>query len=82
MLIVVFPGGSVGKESACCNEGDLDLILGLGRSLGEGDSYPFQYFCLKNSMDRRAWQPMGSQRVRRDSKFQHDDSKYFQFLFA
>ena len=31
----MFPGGSAGKESAC-NAGDLSLIPGLGRSLGEG----------------------------------------------
>ena len=31
-----FPGGSDSKESGC-NEGDPDLILGLGRSPGEGD---------------------------------------------
>ena len=30
-----FPCGSAGKESAC-NVGDLRLILGLGRSPGEG----------------------------------------------
>ena len=30
-----FPGNSVGKESIC-NAGDSDLILGLGRSPGEG----------------------------------------------
>jgi len=30
-----FPGGSDGKESAC-NEADLGLIPGLGRSPGEG----------------------------------------------
>ena len=30
-----FPGGSDGKESAC-NEGDLGLIPGLGRSPREG----------------------------------------------
>ena len=65
MLMMVFPGGPVGKESSC-NEGDLGLILGLGRSLGEGNSYPLQYFCLKNSMDRRAWQSMGSQRIGHD----------------
>ena len=45
-----FPGGSAGKESAC-NEGDLGLIPGLGRSLGEGKGYPIQYSGLKNSMD-------------------------------
>ena len=37
-----FPGSSNGKESAC-NEGDLGLIPGLGRSPGEGIGYPFQY---------------------------------------
>ena len=37
-----FPGGSDGKESAC-NAGDLGLIPGLGRSLGEGNDNPFQY---------------------------------------
>ena len=33
------PGGSNGNEFAC-NAGDLGLILGLGRSPGEGNSYP------------------------------------------
>jgi len=33
------PCGSAGKESAC-NEGDLGLIPGSGRSPGEGNSYP------------------------------------------
>ena len=31
-----FPGGSNGKESAC-SAGDMGLILGLGRSPGEGN---------------------------------------------
>ena len=50
-------GGSDGKESTC-NAGDLDLIPGSGRYLGEGNGNPLQYSCLGNSMDRRA---MGSQ---------------------
>ena len=45
-----FPGGSVGKESAC-NEGDLGSTPGLGRSPGEGKGYPLQYPDLENSMD-------------------------------
>ena len=45
-----FPCGSSGKESAC-NVGDLCLIPGFGRSLGEGKGYPLQYSGLKNSMD-------------------------------
>ena len=48
-----FPGGSAGKESAC-TAGDPGLIPGWGRSLGEGNGYPLQYSCLKNSMDRGA----------------------------
>ena len=38
-----FPGGSVGKESAC-NIGDLGLISGPGRSPGEGNGKPAPVF--------------------------------------
>ena len=44
------PGGSDGKESAC-NVEDWGSIPGLGRSSGEGNSYPIQYSGLENSMD-------------------------------
>ena len=37
-----FPDSSVGKESSC-NAGDPGSIPGLGRSTGEGMSYPLQY---------------------------------------
>ena len=49
-----FPGGSVGEVSAC-SAGDLGLISGSGRSPGEGNGNPLQYFCLENSMDERVW---------------------------
>ena len=49
-----FPGGSEGKASAC-NAGDLDLIPGSGKSLGEGNASQPQYPCLENPMDRGAW---------------------------
>ena len=49
-----FPGGSNSKASAC-NEGDLGLIPGLGRSPGEGNGDPLQYSCLDNSKDRGGW---------------------------
>ena len=45
-----FPCGSAGKESACI-EGDLGLILGLGRPSGEGKGYSLQHSGLENSMD-------------------------------
>ena len=61
--LVKSPGDTRGKG----------LIPGWGRSPGEGNGNPFQYSCLKNSMDRGAqqgpWSPslaqqsMGSQRV-------------------
>ena len=34
---------------------DLCSILGLGRSPGEGNGNPLQYFCLENPMDGGAW---------------------------
>ena len=48
-----FFGSSEGKKSTC-NAGDLSLISGLGRSLGEWNGNPLQYSCLENSMDRGA----------------------------
>ena len=49
-VLVGFPCGSASKESTC-NAGDLGLIPGLGRSPGEGNGYPLQYFGLENSVD-------------------------------
>ena len=34
---------------------DSGLILGSGRSTGEGNGNPFQYSCLGNPMDRGTW---------------------------
>ena len=45
-----FPGSSAGKESTC-NAGDSSAIPELGRSPGEGTSYPLQYSGLETSMD-------------------------------
>ena len=45
-----FSGSSAGKESAC-NAGDPSSVPGSGRSPGEGNSYPFQYSGMENSMD-------------------------------
>jgi len=52
-----FPGGSVGKESACKagDAGDVGSIPGSERSPGGGHGNPLQYSCLKNPMDRGAW---------------------------
>ena len=49
-----FPGGSDGKASVY-NVGDLGLILGSGRSPGERNGTPLQYYCLENPMEGGAW---------------------------
>ena len=48
-----FAGGSDGKASVY-KAGDLGSIPGLGRSPGEGNGNPLQYYCLENPMDRGA----------------------------
>ena len=50
-----FPGGPVVKNPPA-SAGDGGLILGSGRSPGEGNDHPLQYSCLGNPLDRRAWQ--------------------------
>jgi len=59
-----FPGGCDDKESAC-NVGDLGLIQESGRSPGEENGNRLQYSCLKDSMDRGAWQASQSMRSQR-----------------
>ena len=49
-IVQCFPCSSAGKESTC-NARDLVSIPGLGRSSGEGNSYPLQYSGLENSRD-------------------------------
>ena len=49
-----FPGGSDSKASVY-NAGDRGSIPGSGRSPGEGNGNPLQYYCLENPMDRGAW---------------------------
>ena len=47
--------GSDSKESAC-SSGQPSMILGLGRSPGEGNGNPLQYSCLENPKGGGAWQ--------------------------
>ena len=50
------PQGLSGKESAynAGATGDVGLIPGLGRSLGERHGNPLQYSCLENSHGQRS----------------------------
>ena len=34
---------------------DAGLITGLGKSPGEGNGDPLQYYCWENSMERGVW---------------------------
>ena len=54
LLLGDFPCSSVGKESTC-KTGDRGSIPGLGRSPGEGNGNPLQYYGLGNPMERGAW---------------------------
>ena len=64
LTIVGLPYNSVSKETSC-NAEDSSSIPGLGRSPGEGNGNPLQYFCLENSMAEEpdGLQSMGLQRV-------------------
>ena len=48
------PGGSVVKNLPA-KVGDSGLILGLGKSSGEGNANPLQDSCLENPVDRGVW---------------------------
>jgi len=52
-----FPGGLAVKNTLANagDTGELGLIPGSRRSLGEGNGNPLQYSCLGNLMDRGAW---------------------------
>ena len=70
-LAMGFPGGSVGKESACKSgdAGDVGSIPGWRRSPGGGHGNLLQYSCLENPMEFPPEEPgglqsMGSKRVR------------------
>ena len=52
--LTVFLGSSVVKNLPA-NAVDTDLIPRSGRSPGEGNGNPLQYFCLGNPMDKGAW---------------------------
>ena len=51
-----FAGGSVVKNppANAGDAGEAGSILGSGRSSGETNGYPLQYYCLDNSTDRGA----------------------------
>ena len=73
------PGGSAGKDSAY-NVGDPGSIPGLGRSSGEKNGYPLQYFCLENSTDRGAWQATVHRDTNERLSPSQEQNSYLSFL--
>ena len=55
MRLPKWPSHLKKKKRSAYNAGDMGSITGSGRSPGEGKDNSFQYYCLKNSMDRGAW---------------------------
>ena len=57
IICLSFSGGSVVKNlpANARDLGDSNLIPGSGKSPGGGNDNPFQYSCLGNPMNRRAW---------------------------
>ena len=53
--MVILWASLVFNDEFACQAGDVDLIPGLGRSLGEGNGNSLQYSCLGNPMNRGAW---------------------------
>ena len=45
-----------GVKNLSANAGDPGSTPGSGRSPGERNGNSFQYSCLRNAMDREAWQ--------------------------
>ena len=54
-MMLGFPGGSEVKNLPA-NAEDMSSVPWLGRSYGEGNDNPLQYWCLANSTDRGAWE--------------------------
>ena len=52
---IACPGSAVVKNPPASAR-DVGSVYGSGRSSGVGNSNPLWYSCLKNSMDRGAWQ--------------------------
>ena len=58
MTLIGFPGGSVVRNlpANARDAGNVGLISGLERPPGGGNGNLRQYSCLKNPMQRGAWQ--------------------------
>ena len=71
-----FTSGSAVKNPPAMQ--DAGSVPGLGRSPGEGNGNSLQYSCLKNPMDRDAWQTtVHGVAKESDTTEQPNNSSYF-----
>ena len=78
----IFPGGSVGKESAC-SAADPGLIPGTGRSPGEGNGNPLQYSCLEKSHGLRSLaghSPWSHKELAMTERLSHHHNQYLNYV--
>ena len=61
-------GASLVVKNLPANAKDLGSISWFGRSPGEGNGNPLQYYCLEYPVDRAAWQAT----VHGDARVGHD----------
>ena len=59
---------SLAVKNLPAKAGGAGSVLELGRSPGEGNGNPLQYYCLENPKDREAWQAT----FHRVAKVRHD----------
>ena len=63
------------SRNAGDSTGTADLILGLGRSPGEGNGNPLQCSCLENPMDREAWGTTDHGLLKSRTQLKNNDKK-------
>ena len=72
LVMLGFPDGSAGKESAC-NTGHPGSTPGSGRIPGAGNGNLLQYSCLKNPMDKGAQEAKVQRGCKELDTTEHDD---------
>ena len=70
-LSLLFPKGRLpwwlGDKESASKAGNRGSIPRSGRSHGEGNGNPLQYSCLRDAMDRGAWQAIVHEAVELDT---------------
>ena len=76
-----FPQWISGKESSC-DAGGVSSIHGLERSPGRGYGNPLQYSCLRNPIDRGAWQASVHRVAKSQTQLKQLSTHHYTFLLG